>query len=148
MDSVLAEQLISFPKSIANWSGFKPRANHAKHIIGTAQLLNELGVYFPGFTIEIEVKTGIVVAECMIQMSLRQAEHGKRKIVYQLEIGPAHKKTHSGSLSLYGPHEHIGDAEPNSVEVIGVECGYWDDSIQWFLKRVNITPISIGSPYV
>lgn len=138
--------IMSHPKTIENWTGFIPRTNHAGHIIGTAQLLDDSGIFIPGITMEIELKSAIVTDQCLIQLSLRQSIAKHRKVVYQLEIAPNNKRSHNGVLPIFGPHEHIGDREPSAVMVPGVECQSWDISLKWFYERANITYYKIESP--
>jgi len=141
-----AEQLIAIPKSIDQWSGFTPRSNHAGHIIGIAQLIDSAGIYLPGLTLEIEVKAPIVTAECLIQYSIRQRIAKNRLVVYQLEVCPKNKRSHNGVVPIYGPHEHIGDSDPNAVNHPGVDCDNWHESLSWFLKRINSVTFNIDSP--
>lgn len=111
-----------------------------------AQLTDEHGVFFPGLTAEIEVKAAIVAAQCLFQFSIRQKKGKLKELVYQLEVAPPSKRTHNGVQALYGPHEHVGDAEPSSVKHSSVNCDDWDGCLTWFLQRVNVTGLEVDKP--
>lgn len=146
MKSSDALPLMTVPKYAVHWSSFQKRENHAGHIIGVAQLTDPDGVYFPGLTLEIEVKAAIVSPQCLFQFSLRQKKGKLKEVVYQLEVAPQAKKTHNGLTPIYGPHEHIGEDEPSLVNQRSVNCNDWNGCISWFLQRVNVTGLDVEKP--
>lgn len=146
MKPEIAQGIIDVPKYVQGWSGFQKRDNHAGHIIGVAQLSDEHGVYFPGLTLEVEIKAAAVTAQCLMQFSLRHKQGRLKEVVYQLEVTPSDKRSHNGIIPLYGPHEHVGDMEPVAIQQTGVNCSDWDGCLNWFAARVNVSNLQIEKP--
>lgn len=138
--------LIEAAKVAQHWSGFQKRDNHVGHVIGVAQLTDENGVFIPGLTLEIEVKASIVSPQCLYQFSIRQKKGKLKEVVCQLEVTPHEKRSHNGLMPIYGPHEHIGDDEPRPIQDSGVNCGYWEGCLNWFLQRVHVTGLQVEKP--
>lgn len=138
--------MIAMRKHAGPWSEFKKRTNHVGSIIGSAQLHDDDGRFLVGTTLEIELRAPIITDQCLIYFTIMKLSGRVRSRQYQLEICPREKRSHNGVIPLYGPHEHIGDDEPTSVEVDGVECGDWDRSLTWFSKRINLQNFWIDKP--
>jgi len=142
-----ARQLISRPKFVRNWSGFKKRDNHAGHVIGSAIIVDENGISIPGVTIDIEVKAPVVVVgRCLVLFTLRKRDGKNRPRIFQLEVCPRDKRSHNGLTTLYGPHEHILEEEPTSVVNSEVHCEDWTGCFSWFLQRINLGHFEVDEP--
>ncbi|MEJ7804849.1 MAG: hypothetical protein WKG03_02870 [Telluria sp.] len=137
---------MGMPKKAHNWTGFSQRPNQANFHIGTAQLSDLAGVFIPGITLEIEVKTPIVAQRCLMFFTLRQRALGARPRLYQLEVCPTEKRSHNGDPVIYGPHEHFLETDVSGVSEIGVNCDDWDGALKWFLSRVNVIDLEVPNP--
>lgn len=138
--------MIDLPKQALRWSGFKARGNHVGHLVGVAELMDAQGVTMPGYTLQIEIKAPVDTARCLFLFSIMRLHQKKRSRVYQLEIAPRSKRTHNGPVPIYGPHEHLGDAEPSAITDSGVDCGNWPATLQWFFNRVSVQPFQVEDP--
>lgn len=139
--------MIDTPKQALRWSGFRPRSNHAGHLVGVAELVDAQGITLPGYTLQIEIKAPVDTARCLYLFSIMRLHQKQRLRVYQLEVAPRTKRTHNGPQPLYGPHEHVGDAAPTAVIDSGVECDNWPGALQWFFTRVAVQPFDIEDPH-
>ena len=138
--------MLKTKKTALRWTGMQQRHNHAGHLIGVAELVDQNGITLPGITLQIEVKAPIDSARCLFLFSIMQLRNRKRSRLYQLEVAPSSKRTHNGLLPLYGPHEHIGEEQPTSVADDGVKCDNWTGSLQWFFTRAGIDHFDIQDP--
>lgn len=138
--------MIDIPKQALRWSGFKPRSNHLGHMVGVAELTDASGVTIPGHTVQIEIKAPVDVARCLYLFSIMRLHNKQRDRVYQLEVAPRSKRTHNGATIIYGPHEHVGEAEPTPITDTVVNCDNWAGALQWFFNRVAIQPFDIEDP--
>lgn len=139
-------QILSEKKYAQNWSGFHPRENHRGLIVGSAVLMDSNYVSIPGMTLQIELRAGTVVGDCLITYSIFQLVGLKRVRAYQLEVCPADKLSHNGEEKIYGPHEHLPDGETHVVKQNGVDCSNWDASFNYFLLRTNIESFHVEQP--
>ena len=139
--------LLSIPKTGNAWTGWLKRTNHAGHLIGTAELFDHLGVSIPGKTLQIEVKSSIVVPACLYLFSVMSLEGRDRRMVYRLEVCPTQKRSHNGPLPIYGPHEHEAGCEALAVADASVNCDSWDNCVAWFLARTKISCADITNPF-
>jgi len=139
-------QILSEKKYARNWSGFHPRANHRGLVVGTAILVDANGVSIPGMTLQIELRVGTVVADCLIFYSIFQLIGSRRVRGYQLEVCPDEKLSHNGVQKIFGPHEHMPNGETHAVQENGVNCNNWDASFKYFLKRTNIEFFPVEQP--
>lgn len=140
------QAILDQPKAAHRWTGLKARTNHVGHLIGVADLVDAQGITLPGYTLQIEVKAPADTARCLYLFSIMRLLHGKRVRVYQLEVAPRSKRTHNGAHPLFGPHEHLGDAEPTAVEDARVDCADWNGALQWFFVRTQVRPFEIPDP--
>lgn len=138
--------MIDTPKQALRWTGLRPRSNHAGHLFGVAELVDNQGVTLPGLTLQIEIKAPVDAARCLFLFSLMRLQHGKRRRLYQLEVSPHNKRTHNGQTAIYGPHEHIED-DTNQVTDPAVRCDNWFAALQWFFNRVSVQPFEIEDPH-
>lgn len=138
--------MIDSPKKALRWSGFKQRSNHAGHLVGVAELIDSYGVTLPGYTLQIEVKAPVDAVRCLFLFSIMRLHQKKRYRVYQLEVAPRGKRTHNGPTPIFGPHEHVGESEPSSVEDSGVDCDNWKGALQWFFTRISVEPFEVEDP--
>ena len=143
-----ASLLIAAPKIAVSWTGFKPRSNHVGHILGSAQLTDSNGVYFPGLVLELEVRVPSVTAQCYYLFTIMQRKPQTIPFrAYQLEVVPKAKLSHRGIVDIYGPHEHLGDeAEPDAVSEQSVNCASWSACFDWFKRRTNIQMNTVAAP--
>jgi hypothetical protein len=139
--------LLTQPKTAVSWSGWSPRTNHVGHLIGTAALVDSSGITIPGLTMQLEVKEHIVAKSCFYLFSLMQLRGRDRARVYQLEVGPANRRTHNGLVTIHGPHEHLLSEEPTPITDPGVDCDSWDECAAWFLLRTSIVAPSLPNPF-
>lgn len=139
--------LVEQKKSVRSWSGWKVRGNHVSHLIGVAEITDDEGVSIPGLTIELEVKAAVVANACLYLFSLMQLRGRDRVPVYQLEVASPLKRTHNGLAVIYGPHEHIGSAEPTPITDTRVDCSSWPNSLQWFSERIKVTNLNPDNPF-
>jgi hypothetical protein len=146
LNSKDALPIINATKTAQNWSDFKKRDNHARYVIGVAQLSDADGVFIPGLTLEIEIKATIVSPQCLFQFSLRQKKGKLKEVVYQLEVTPQGKRSHNGLVPIYGPHEHVGDDEPRPITDSSVNRENWDGRLDWFLQRVSVSGLQVERP--
>ncbi len=138
--------MINSPKQALRWSGFKPRSNHAGHLVGVADLVDAQGITLPGYTLQIEIKAPVDASRCLFLFSIMRLHQKKRLRVYQLEVAPRSKRTHNGPTPIYGPHEHVGDADPTPVTDSGVDCDNWTGALQWFFSRISVQPFEVEDP--
>lgn len=144
----LVEAMLHATKTAVRWTGWQPRVNHAGHLVGTAELLDGNGITIPGLTVQIEIKSPVVVVSCLYLFSIMQLKGRERRRVYQLEVTPQGKRTHNGPTPLYGPHEHVGVLEPVSIQHPSVNCDDWDGCMSWFFTRTSIVPFDPLNPLV
>ena len=142
------QNLLELPKQAFNWTGWQARENHAGHLHGVATLVDPKGITMPGLTVQLEIKAPVVALTCFYLFSLMQASGRERKPIYQLEVTPRGKRSHNGKVPIYGPHEHLGQADPLAVTEASVDCDSWAGCLQWFFSRVNLTPFQIPDPMV
>lgn len=146
LDRKKQEELLAIKKKAHNWSGFVKRENQANYLIGTAQLSDISDVFFPGLTMEIEVKAPIQTERCLFLFTLRQRLPGKRPRIYQLDVCPRDKRSHNGDPVIYGPHEHFFDEDVHAVGDNGVNCDDWHRALDWFLRQANILKMNVEWP--
>ncbi len=146
MDINSAHGLIKQKKTAHNWTGLQPRHNHAGSLIGSAQLVDDNGIFIPGLTFVVEVKAPIVATRCLYIFSLMLSVGKDKKRIYQLEVCPSDKRSHNGSPIIYGPHSHVLELEVNAVVNSEVDCNNWSGSVDWFMKEVNLTQFAIPQP--
>ena len=140
--------MLRAPKSATRWSGWRPRSNHAGHLLGVATLLDENAVTLPGLTLQLEIKAPAVAVSCFYLFSIMRMVQRVRKPAYQLEVTPSTKRSHNGLVPLYGPHEHAGDQEPVGVNQPSVNCDDWEGCLAWFFNRTCIVPFDLPNPLV
>lgn len=139
--------MLNQPKQALRWTGWRPRSNHAGHLIGVAELVDMQGITLPGYTLQIEIKAPVDTSRCLYLFSIMRLKQKQRLRVYQLEVAPHNKRTHNGVVALYGPHEHIDDAEPTAVDDQAVRCDNWSGALGWFFTRVSVLPFPIEDPH-
>lgn len=139
--------MINTPKQALRWSGFRPRSNHAGHLVGVAELVDADGITMPGYTLQIEIKAPIDTSRCLFLFSIMRLHQKKRSRVYQLEVAPRGKRTHNGATTIYGPHEHDGESEPTPVVHPDVDCDNWQGALRWFFARVSMHPFEVEDPH-
>lgn len=138
--------MLKTQKQTIRWTGLQQRNNHAGHLIGIGELVDAQGITLPGYTLQIEVKAPAETTRCLYLFSIMRLSQKKRSRVYQLEVAPHSKRTHNGIKPLYGPHEHVGDAEAVTVAAPAVSCDNWSGTLQWFFSRICVTPFDIEDP--
>lgn len=143
----MAAALLAAPKQALRWSGFKPRSNHAGHLVGVAELVDPQGITLPGYTLQIEIKAPVDTARCLFLFSIMQLHQKRRRRVYQLEVAPRSKRTHNGATAIHGPHEHAGEDEPTPVAHPDVDCDNWPGALRWFFNRVGVQPFDVEDPH-
>lgn len=139
--------MLNQPKQALRWSGWRTRNNHAGHLIGVAELVDMHGVTLPGYTLQIEIKAPVDTSRCLYLFSIMRLKQKQRLRAYQLEVAPHNKRTHNGTAAIYGPHEHIDDAEPTAVDDPSVRCDNWTVALDWFFTRVSVQPFPIEDPH-
>lgn len=137
---------LALQKRVPRWGGFDKRNNHAGHLIGVSDLIDQSGITLPGYTLQIEVKAPIVADRCLYLFGILRMRGAKRRLVYQLEVAPRNKRTHNGAQPIYGPHEHIGNTKVVAVNHPDVDCSNWHGSLRWFFTRTNIAAFEIEDP--
>ncbi|MDB5576893.1 MAG: hypothetical protein JWR80_2069 [Bradyrhizobium sp.] len=147
MDRADLDILLLKPKRAHNWTGFQKRENQANYLIGLAQLSDLDDVFMPGLTLEIEVKSPVLVERCLVMFTLRKRMGALRPRLYQLEVCPSDKRSHNGDPVIYGPHEHFLEDEVHAVTEISVNCDDWDGAVDWFLKRINVHKFKVERPW-
>lgn len=139
--------MLDQPKQALRWSGWQPRTNHAGHLIGVADLIDSNGITLPGYTLQIEIKAPVEISRCLYLFSIMRLHQRHRLRIYQLEVAPGNKRTHNGVHPIYGPHEHMGEAEPTPVDASEVGCDNWAGSLGWFFTRTRVQPFHIENPH-
>lgn len=147
LEPELALPIIALHKAAVRWTGWSTRNNHVSHLIGVAEIVDKHGISIPGLTVELEVKATIVANACLYLFSIMKLRGRDRVPVYQLEVASREKRTHNGLTTIYGPHEHIGSAEPSPVDDPGVDCDSWTRSLAWFASRVNLADLQPDNPF-
>lgn len=141
-----AERIISIQKIAHNWTGFSQRANHSGHVIGSCQVATDDGIFIPGVTITIEIKAPIITSQCLHLFTIMKMIGKEKRRIYQLEICPINKRSHNGTPVIYGPHEHIINEITTPVVSTDVCCDKWDESLLWFMNRINLHKLTIEKP--
>ena len=116
-------------------------------LLDVAELVDASGVTLPGYTLQIEVKAPIEAERCLFLFSIMRLHLKRRHRVYQLEVAPRDKRTHNGATVIFGPHEHVMEAEPVAVADLEVGCHNWQGSLRWFFARTSIVPFDIEDPH-
>ena len=145
-DQDKVNQVLRERKRAGNWTGFRPKDNHRGLLVGTAILFDAAEISIPGMTLQIELRAGTVVDDCLITFSIFQRIGLVRHRAYQLEICPIDKLSHNGEESIYGPHEHMPNGEVRAVRETGVDCSNWQGTLAWFLSRTNIEFFNLEQP--
>lgn len=138
--------MLQSQKSAIRWTGLQARSNHAGHLVGVAELTDAQGITLPGLTLQIEVKAPIDCDRCLYLFSIMRLKTRQRRRVYQLEVSPLGKRTHNGTQTIHGPHEHIDENEPIAIDHPDVKCDNWPGALAWFFRRTHITPFEILDP--
>ena len=139
--------ILDQPKQAIRWTGWRPRSTHAGHLVGVAELVGTDGVTLPGYTLQVEIKAPVDANRCLYLFSIMRLHKKQRLRSYQLEVAPHNKRTHNGATPIYGPHEHIDDAEPTKVDEPSVRCDNWASALEWFFSRVSVQPFPIEDPH-
>lgn len=139
--------MLETPKTAIRWSGLQPRKNHVGHLIGVAELVDSGGITLPGLTLQIEVKAPIDCERCLYLFSIMRWKNRQRRRVYQLEVSPLGKRTHNGTTTIHGPHEHVEENEPIRIDNPDVRCENWAGALAWFFKRTHIAHFDIQDPH-
>lgn len=90
-----ALELMAVPKLCAASFAWGERDNHAGLLLASAQPEDETGAIPPGLTLQLVVKRPVVVDRCLYEFGLFQLEQGIRRRVYQLNVSPADKRSHT-----------------------------------------------------
>lgn len=147
MDAAALNALLAQAKTAPNWAGWTERSNHSGHFLNVAPLLDATGVTLPGITVELEVKAASLAGVCFYLFTLMESRARVRSRIYQLEVVPSWKRSHSGLTTIHGPHEHLLSDEPLPVSDPGVNCGSWLTSAQWFFARTGIAMPQVTDPF-
>lgn len=139
-------EILLVPKSVLQRPVWVQRSNHAGHIVAVTSLLDAAYVTIPGYTIQLEVKSPVIVDSCLYLFSVMRHHAKTRRPVFQLEVAPEDKRTHNGTPPIYGPHLHCEGTEPEPVRHPEVHCGSWAGSLKWFLEQARIELFSMDDP--
>ncbi|RAQ93318.1 hypothetical protein A4G86_27215 [Burkholderia pseudomallei] len=117
-----AEPLIAMRKILHGDIELTARKNHAGYLAAVLRPEDELGGTLPGMTVEVEMKAAMLIDACRTSATLFVLRQGVKWRVHQIEVQPAHKRSHNAPAGpLYGPHEHRGD-EALSLEDVTLSC--------------------------
>ncbi|KKL34010.1 hypothetical protein WR30_26110 [Burkholderia contaminans FFH2055] len=135
-----AEPLIAMTKILRANVELKARKNHAGYLLAVLRPEDELGATLPGMTVEVETKAAMLVDACRTTATLFVLRQGVKWRVHQIEVQPAHKRSHNGKTGvLYGPHEHRGD-ETLALDDVALSCQTpLDELFAVFCTRSNIS---------
>lgn len=135
-----AEPLIAISKFVAGDLHLQPRKNHAGYMSAAVRPEDMFGATIPGLTVELELKTPLLVDACKHIASVYLLRNAVKYRVYQLEVQPAGKRSHNEpGNTLYGPHQHIGDAAL-AYDPQKLSCGTpIEDFFKLFCVEANIT---------
>ncbi|WP_141440117.1 hypothetical protein [Vreelandella titanicae] len=130
-------EIISAPKSYDGELSYSEKTNNRAFQVISFRPEDEMGITLPGVTIEICLRTPLVIDECKYTFTIFRLKGQKRERIYQLEVVPSEKKSHNGPPKTYGPHVHIGD----SVQEVNIDlcCEDYQDWLAWFCEQVNLT---------
>lgn len=142
-----AQAILALPKVALSEMVWGERSNHAGHVVAVSPLVDSNGITIPGLTVVFEMRKGVVSDQCLFFFSLMKRIGEISWRVYQLEICPAAKRSHNGpNGALYGPHEHIGSAEPTAVGEVNVNCNDWSAGLHYFLAKAGLEPPTVTPP--
>lgn len=130
---------MSVPKFIDSDLKLIARSNHIGHLVAISQPMDEDGAILPGLTVQLEIKSPIIVDRCLFLISLFQLHRGVKLRAYQLEVAPNNKRTHNDKDGpVYGPHEHVGDLVAPCRDP-SLTCSALTSAFAFFCQRINLS---------
>lgn len=103
-----AEPLIALRKVARGDLRLQPRRNHSGYLSAAVRAEDEADATIPGVTVELELKTPLLVESCKNIASIYLLRSGVKYRVYQIEVQPADKRSHNApGNAIYGLHEHV-----------------------------------------
>lgn len=139
-------ELIGLPKQYDGVVHAETKATHSAFKVIYFRPLDEDRVSIPGLSIEITIRTGLVVDRCKYTFTLFMLSQRKKHRVYQLEVVPADKRSHNGPPRIYGPHEHYGDSGDVRPVQNSLCCSDYKEWLNLFCQRINLR-LSSELPY-
>lgn len=126
------------------WSA---RPSNSSFIQHSENLLDESGATIPGLTVDLRIRQGLYVQDCRYDFSVFQIKGGRRLRVYQINVRPIDKSSHTESNGeiWFGSHHHFGERAERFPSEITLGCDHHEEWFRLFLKNANI---DFGGKYI
>lgn len=138
LDPPLAYPIIAIAKHSVQPLLWATKQNQSNILLCSLQPMDVTGSYMSGLSIALEIRKAALVDRCCWEFGLFKLHGRVNARVYQLNVTPADKQSHNGTLgAIYGPHEHHG-SEVTPLTRPPLDCAGIEAAFEYFCQKINL----------